>query len=405
MMNYMAGLTLNARVENALVSYGRYLAKLFWPADLCAQYVHPGYWPAEKVWLAGMVVLGLSVLAYSRRRCQPYWLIGWLWYLGTLVPTIGLVQVGTQSMADRYVYIPCLGVLISLVWGVGELTRRWRYQAAGLAVIGGVVLLVCVALTRHQVGYWKDGVTVWGHTVAVEKDNYSAHDILGRALFVQGRFDEAIREFQESIRLKPDLDAAEPRYYLGDIFMQQGRVDEAIEQFQKAMEIPHPNLAVAHDKLGLIYTQMGQLDTAILHYQKAVEIEPLSGVAQNNLGRVLLLKGQMDEALVHLQKALALEPDAEMARVNLGYAYFQMGRLNEAVSQYQEAVRLKPHWPDAHQSLGVVLCKQGRLDEGIHEFQEALRLQPDLAVTRNDLAAAVRLKESLAKPPAAVTQP
>ena len=404
MMTDLAGLPWSARGENALVSYGRYLAKLFWPADLCPHYVHPIYWPAGTVWWAGVLVVGLSGFAYRRRRCQPYWLIGWLWYLGTLVPMIGLVQVGTQSMADRYTYIPSLGILPALVWGASELTRRWRYQVAGLAVMGGMVLLVCIGLTRQQVGYWQDGVTLWGHAVAVENDNYSAHDILGRALFAQGRNNEAIHEFQESLRLKPDHAAAEARYYLGGIFMRQGRVDEAIDQYQKAMEIQHPNLALAHSKLGQAFSRKGQLDDAILHYQKALEIQPLFATAHNNLGHVLLLKGRLDEALVHLQKAAELEPSA-LASHNLGSALFRMGRVDEALGQFRRAVRLNPAWSYAHHGLGVALRKQGRLDESICEFQEALRLQPDLVVASNDLAVTVQLKESLAKPPAAATQP
>jgi len=257
------------------------------------------------------------------------------------------------------------------VWGICELTSRWRCQTAGLAATGGAVILVCVMLTRHQVGYWKDGVTLWSHAVALEQNNYSAHDILGRALAAQERFDEAIREYQESIRLKPDHAAAEARFYLGGIYIDQGRVDEAIEQYQKAMEIQHPDLELAHNKLAWAFAQKGQLDNVIFHFRKAVEIQPLIANNHNNLACVLLNNGQMDEALMHFQKA----------------------------------VNLEPAWAIAHYGLGGVLCRQGRLDEGIHEFQEALRLQPDLAVASNDLAFAVHLKESMAKPPAAATKP
>src|SRR5262249_46168360 len=161
----------------------------------------------------------------------PYLLVGWLWYLGTLVPVIGLVQVGSQSMADRYTYIPLIGVCLALVWGLDELTQRWRHQAAAWSTVGAVALVVSVRLTHHQIGYWKDGVTAWNHAIAVTENNYAAHNNLAHILIAEGRLDEALEQYQEAVRLRPDF--AEAQYNLGYALAQKGRVAEAIPRYQK----------------------------------------------------------------------------------------------------------------------------------------------------------------------------
>ena len=175
-------LPLGARVGNALISYCRYLGKLFWPTDLAVFYPHPGHWPLGKVLLAGGLILGISVLVFVRRRRYPFLLMGWLWFVGTLVPVIGLVQVGGQAMADRYTYLPSLGVLILAIWGAYELTRRWRYQVMALSVAGSAAIVLCLGLTRQQLGYWKDSETLFRHALEVTENNYLAHNNLGVAL-------------------------------------------------------------------------------------------------------------------------------------------------------------------------------------------------------------------------------
>ena len=172
-------LPLGARVGNALISYGRYLGKLFWPTDLAVYYPHPGQWPLGKVLLAGGVILGLSGPVWVRRRRAPFLLVGWLWFVGMLVPVIGLVQTGGQAMADRHTYLPSLGVLILAIWGTYELTRRWRYQALALAAAGGAALVLCLALTRQQIGYWRDGETLFRHALEVTENNQVARNNLG----------------------------------------------------------------------------------------------------------------------------------------------------------------------------------------------------------------------------------
>ena len=438
MMSVSIGLSLSfgARLENAMVSYVRYLGKLFWPVDLCALYPHPGYWPAQKILLAGLLVLGLSVLVFITRRRHPYLLTGWLWYLGTLVPAIGLVQVGVQSMADRYTYIPSLGILMVFVWGTCQMTRGWHYQSLGLGAAGGMLALVCIVLTRHQMGYWKNGVSVWRHAVSVTENNFGAHNCLGCTWFTQGRWDEAIREFQEVVRLKPGF--AEAYNSLGRSFSASKRLDEAIACYQKAVEI-QPDYVTAHNSLASLLLQKGQVDQVIIHCQKALELEPDNIIAHDNLGLALSLKGHFDEALVHFQKAVELQPDNGMAQLSLGSFLSRLGRtdeairhlhsavllqpddaethnnfggallskgnVDEAVQQFQEAARLLPDRFEIRRNLGHALLKQGSLDAAIREFQTALILKPDNAVASNDLVIAVGMKEKQPQSPVHLTKP
>ena len=232
-------LPLGARVGNALISYCRYLGKLFWPTDLAVFYPHPGQWPLGKVLLAGGLVLGLSVLVWVQRRRYPYLLVGWLWFVGMLVPVIGLVQTGGQAMADRHTYLPSLGMLILAVWGAYELTRRWRYQVMALSVAGGAAIVLCLALTRQQIGYWQDSETLFQHALEVTENNHLAHYNLGVALDRKGQVDEAIRQYQEAIRLKPDYTEAQNN--LGAALLKKGQVDEAIRQFQETIRLKPDN--------------------------------------------------------------------------------------------------------------------------------------------------------------------
>ena len=194
-------LPLGARVENALVSYCRYLGKMFWPADLAIFYPHPGYWPLEQVLLAGVFLCGISALLFLERRRQPFLLMGWLWFVGTLVPVIQLVQSGGQAMADRFTYFPSLGLLILIIWGGYELTRGWRHHVMVLALAGAAAMVLCLALTRQQLGYWQDSETLFRHALEVTENNYVAHKTIGDALFEKGQTDEAISQYQEASAL------------------------------------------------------------------------------------------------------------------------------------------------------------------------------------------------------------
>ena len=385
-------LPLGVRSGNALISYCRYLGKLFWPTDMAIFYPHPGHWPLARVLLAGALVAGLSVLLFVQRRRYPFLLVGWLWFCGTLVPVIGLVPMGVQqAMADRYAYIPSLGVLVLVVWGVYELTKSWHYRVVALSVAGSTAVALCLALTRQQLGSWKDSEALFRHALEVTEDNYLAHLNLGSALDDKGQVDEAIREFQEAIRLKPDYVLAHNN--LGVAIVKKGQLDEGIRQYYEAIRLK-PDYAEAHSNLGLALVRKGQLDEGIREFQEAIRLKPNFAEARNNLGMALDRKGQTDEAFSQFEEAIRLKPDFAEAHSNLGLTLVRKSQFDEAIRKFQEAIRLKPDFAEAHYNLAIALASKGQIDEAVREFQAAIRLKPDFAEAHNSLARALAMKNA-----------
>jgi tetratricopeptide (TPR) repeat protein len=383
--------SLADRGGNALISYCRYLGKLCWPTKLAVFYPHPGNWPVEQVAAAAVFLLVITVFSFAQRRRYPFVLTGWLWYAGMLVPVSGLVQVGDFAMADRFTYLPSLGVLIVLTWWVCELSRGWRYRAQGLSVAGAAAIVLCMALTRQQLGHWQDGETLSRYALKVTENNYTAHIILGNALIEKGRTDEAIREFQEALRLKPDYTVA--HYNLGIALARGGQIDEAVSQYQEAIRLS-PDYAEAHNNLGVALASRGQVDEAVNQYQEAIRLEPDYAEAYNNLGGALNDKGQVDGAIRQFQEAIHLKPDFASAHYNLGFVLASKGQVDGAIRQYQVAIRLKPDYAKAYNNLGIALLNQGQIDRAIRQFQEALRLKPDFAGARDNLARALEIKNA-----------
>jgi len=367
-------LLLGGRVGNALISYCRHLEKLFWPTDLAVFYPHPGQWPLWRVVLAGGVILGVSVVVWSQRRRRPYLLIGWLWFVGMLVPVIGLVQTGNQALADRHTYLPSLGVLLLAVWSVCELIRGWRYQVRTLLVAGVTAIVLYLALTRQQLAFWKDSETLFRHTLEVTENNYIARNCLGVALLDKGQVDDAIRQYHEAIRLTPNDYLAYDN--LGVALLRKGQVDEAIRQLKEALRL-EPDDADAHYHLGNALAKKGQIDQAISQYKEALRLKPDDAGTHNNLGNALAKRGQIDQAISQYEAALRLKPDDADAHSNLGVNLLKNGQIDRAIGQLQTALRLNPDDADAHYHIGSALAKKGQIDEAISQFQEALRLKPD----------------------------
>jgi tetratricopeptide (TPR) repeat protein len=353
----VGNLPLGARVGNALVSYCRYLGKLFWPTNLAVFYPHPGQWPLGKVALAGGLILGLSVLVWAQRRRYPWLLMGWLCFVGTLVPVIGLVQVGGQAMADRYTYAPAIGVIVAMIWGLHWLAKGGRYQQIAWSVAASAAIVVCLVLTRQQIGYWKHSEALFRHALEVTENNYLAHKALGDALDEKGHWDEAISHYQEALRLNP--------FY-----------------------------TLAHNNLGNTLARKGQIVEAISQYQEALRLKPDYVDAHYTLGNTLLEEGQIDEAIRQYQQVIRLKPDYVEAHNNLGAALDQKGQIDEAIRQYREVIRLKPDDAGPHKNLGAALERKGQTDEAIRQYQEALRLKPDYADAQSKLARALGRKNT-----------
>jgi tetratricopeptide (TPR) repeat protein len=412
-------LPLGARVGNALISYWRYLAKLFWPADMAVFYPHPGHWSLPGVLLGGGGILASSVLLFVQRRREPFLLAGWLWFCGTLVPAIGLVQVGSHSMADRYTYLPVLGVFVLSVWGAWEMIRPWHYGRVATWVASTAVIIPCLALTRRQLGFWQESEVLFRHALDVTENNEIAHKAYGDALEKRGQTDEAISHYREAIRLKPGY--ADAHNNLGIALGKKGRVDEAIDQYQEALRRSpndanacynlgnaldrkgqteaaiaayqaairlNPEHALAYYNLGLTLGRAGQTDAAIRQFEEAIRLKPEDALAHFNLGVALGKKGQVDASARQLQEAIRLKPDYAEADNNLGTALDQLGRTDEAIRHYQEAIRLKPDYAGANYNLGLTLARVGRMSEAIRQYQEAIRLMPDYAPARYNLGIA-----------------
>jgi Flp pilus assembly protein TadD len=389
-MEEMVKLSLGARFENALISYVRYLGKFFWPENLCIYYPHPGHWPAIGVLLSTLFLLGALVLVWTMHQRQPWLLLGWFWYLGTLVPVIGLLQLGSASMADRYTYVPLIGIYVLLVWELHDLTKQWRYQALMAGLGGAVALSVCVALTRYEIGFWKDGVTVWSRAIALTKDNYVAHHNLG-VLLNPTQPDAALDEFREAVHENPDF--ADAQRYLAASLFNKGRVDEAIAHLQKSLQID-PASEWSERSLGIAFSQNKQWEQAVFHFQKAAEYDPTNATTQNGLGLALLNLGRLDEAALHLLKAVQYQPDNVDTHSRLAVIYYRQGQLKGAITQFQMVAEHEPTNAIAQNDLGAALLKNEQWDEAIPKFQEALRLVPDYAAARKnlDLALAFRAR-------------
>ena len=383
---------LGDRIGNAAISYCRYLGKLFWPTDMAVFYPHATQWPLTQVLPAGMFLCGVTALFVWGWKRYPFLLMGWLWFVGTLVPVIGLVQVGKQAIADRYTYIPSLGIFVLAVWGAYELTRGRRYQRIILTLAAAAVVVPCLALTRLQLGHWRDSETLFRHTLEATQDNYMAQNNLGITLLNQGRAGEAIGHFEEAIRLKPNY--AEQYGNLGLALLKTGQTNEALDQFQTAIRVK-PDDADAHYDLAGALLNNGQTDEAISEYQETIRLKPDYAGACINLGLAFARNNQMDEAINQYQEALRLKPDDADAHYDLGIAFDKKNRFDEAARQFKEALRLKPDDADTHIALGVVLLDGGRIEEAISQYHEALRLKPDDAAAHNKLGIALATKNQI----------
>ena len=389
---------LSLRLANALGGYVIYLKKIFWPADLAVFYPLPA--TVSSGMLTGAILLLLGITAWViavRSRCA-YLLVGWFWYLGTLIPVIGLVQTGAQALADRYTYVPSVGVLIGIVWGAGELAGRRRHRVFALSFISLSLIILCLVLTRQQLGYWKDSETLLRHALEVSPNNYLSHYNLGVALREQGDDAEAVYQLEQAIHLRPSY--VDARCYLAAELNRRGHSDEAIQQLQEAIRID-PESWNARNTLGEILSENGRPTEALSQYQEAVRLNPDFAEARNGFGIALARQGRIDEAVTQFQEAVRIKPDLAEVRNNLGAILLQLGRLDEAIDQLKEAVRLNPDFAKARNHLGIALARQGRMTDAITQFQEAVRIKPDFAEARNDLGAALlrvgRLDEAISQ--------
>jgi tetratricopeptide (TPR) repeat protein len=375
---------LSLRISNALVTCVTYLGQMFWPGALAVLYPFPkDGLPLGPVAGAGLLLALISAGVFLLRGRRPWLLVGWLWYLGMLIPVIGLVQVGQQAHADRYTYLPQIGLYVALVWGAVDLCGGGRWQRVGLGLTAGAALAGLMVAACAQTRYWKDSVSLWTHTLAIAPANETAHNNLGLALAEQGQLAEAIQHYQRALQLKPDYAAAHNN--LAVALVSQGKLAEAIAHYQRALQL-NPDYAEAHNNLGFALATEGMTGEAISHYQRALELKPDYADAHMNLGVALAGLGN-PEAIREYERAIQLKPDYAEAYENLGIALAERKQTAEAVQYFERAIQLKPDFADAHYSLGLTLTAQGRWPEAIQQLARAVQLKPDYAVAHLNLGA------------------
>jgi Flp pilus assembly protein TadD len=315
---------LSVRVLNVLVAYMDYMRLMFWPHPLAAFYPYPLVASPHAALGAALLLTTITAFVLWAAPRRPYLPVGWFWYLGTLVPVIGLLQVGFQAMADRYTYIPLVGLFIMLVWGLGDLAALVPRSRFILAPAVALLLIGCMLVTWNQVRYWRDGSTLWKHALEATNDNWAAHINVGVMLEGEGRLDEAMAHIREALRLKPDS-------------------------------------ADAHRALGAGFKRIGRKDEAVAEYQEAVRLEPYSPEGQYGLGVVLQDKGELNEAIAALREAVHLKPEYPEAYNNLGVALAKQGKVRDARDAFQEALRIKKDYTPASDNLRLLLEVQGKL--------------------------------------------
>ena len=403
---------LGVRLANALVAYVRYLRIFVWPADLAVFYPHPGAsLSGWEIGTSAFLLVAISAAAIRLRRRAPFLIVGWLWFLVTLLPVIGLVQVGLQAMADRYTYVPFIGLLAAVAWGVPLIASRWRAGGFALRAAGAAAVLALAVIAAGLARSWKNSETLYLRAIAVTGPNFLAQNNLGDYYNETGRPVEAMPHLQEAIRIRPAY--AEAYTNLGRSLFLMGRLDEAAQHFQESARL-RPDNAVAIANLAWTRLEQGEIPSAIPLYRRALARIPESVNWRKRLSMALLLDDRPAEAIEQLDRATALDPwDVEARNLLAGAAAFQQnrhdsaseqmrraltalhrkagaalqarGKRKEAAAQFRAALALSPESIEAHTDLGALLFADGRLDEAAAEFQRAVKLDPRSALAHNNV--------------------
>ena len=408
-----AGLPISQRIMHAFLAYGHYLQVTFVPRGLSIYYPYVIDIPRATIVIVGILLALITFSTLRSTRRQPYLIVGWLWYLGTLVPVIGLVQVGDQAWADRYTYLPLIGVFIALVWGLTEWIKSPSLLKAS-ALSTAVLLLV---LTTLQMSHWRSTRTLFEHAAKVTPNNFMAVTMLGSLLAQEGKLDEAVAHYHQALQYKPQY--AEAYFFLGNALDQQGKLDAAIAAYQQALRFKpiqeqthillgvalakqkkfkeaqdhyqaalklNPESAAAHNNLARLLHSEGRLSEAIEHFSLALKFDPDLAQAHNNLGIILIQKGQTTEGIAHLRTALRLNPDNLETQFNLALALNQQKEWSKAVELFSKTVRGDSPDPNAHYQFAVALAHQNRPREAMAQYASTLLLQPDHVEALNGLS-------------------
>ena len=356
---------LRERLSNAAVSYVRYIGKIFYPAKLTPFYPHPGNSLALwQVILAVMILLAITFIVIRMRRTRPYLLIGWLWFLGTMVPVIGLIQVGSQAMADRYTYIPSIGLYIAVVWLVAELTKNNRIMKVTASVLTALIIVSLMLSTFWQLQYWKNNETLFTHAIDINENNYIMQNNYGNFLLGKGQYEQAIKHFSKAIEIK------------------------------KNYALARENLARAYNDLAVALQKENKIDLAMKNWHAALAMDPNHSKANYNVGLIMCQQGKYDQAINCFKKVLKSQPDWYKPYNDIALAYEQMGKQDLAIENYKESIRLKPDYMNAQYNLGCAYYKAGNFALAVKYWQKTLELKPDFIEVLKNLAWLLTIKEN-----------
>jgi tetratricopeptide (TPR) repeat protein len=344
---------MDLKIKNAIVSYLIYMGKMIWPKDLSIFYPFPDIIPLWHVMGSIVVLFFVTAIALKKCRKYPYFIVGWLWFIGTLVPVLGITQAGLwPAIGERWAYIPYVGLFIIIAWGIPDLLARVNNRKNIMVGAATVVLVVLAARTWFQVGYWKDDFSLFSHCIQLDSDNYVAHVNLAIANALQGKSEKAIYHFQEAQRI-------------------------------------HSNDVLALDGLGRLYNKLGQYDKAIHFYTEEVRYKPTDIKANFELGSIFATKGDTDNAIKQFSYVTNLDPNHALAYYNLGVISAKKGEVNKAIGYLSSALKLNPNDADSHCTIGIVLMNQGKANDAISHFKEALRIDPSFLEAQNYLESAL----------------
>ena len=325
------------RIANAIISYVSYLGKIFWPVDLAVLYPYEHSFPLWQILLSCLILIGITIVVTYAIRKLPFLFVGWFWYLGTLIPVIGLVQVGKQALADRYTYLPSIGIAIMLAWGIPLLFPREDMRKKILFPAGIACLAIMAFLTWRQCGYWKNSIELWNHALQVTKDNYIAHNSLGVAL------------------------------------IDEGKIEEAIDHYNKAIHMNH-NYIIAYNNRGLSHLKLGLYQKALDDFNEAMRLKPDFADPYNNRGFAYVKLAQYQLAFEDFNKAIGLKPDYAEADNNRGVIYAKFGQYQSAIQDFNNAISLKPDYAEAYKNRGLAYLLQGNKQLGCLDARKACAL-------------------------------
>jgi protein O-mannosyl-transferase len=403
-------LPLFQRIQEALVSYMLYMGKMFVPRRLAFFYPYRNEAiPLWEVVCAVLVLSGITLLAIRLWRNSPWYAFGWFWYLVSLIPVIGFFQTGEQSMADRFTYMPLIGLFVLGVWGVSESMKNRSQGKLIVSLLMAVIISVYGTITWVQVRHWKDSYSLLSHALTVTSKNCLAHRYIGYYYASHGKIEDAFIHFNEALKIDPGF--PEIHNDLGVLFTRIGNYDEALAHFRDALRL-NPNYPEVHDNIGILYAYQGKNNEALMHYNESLKLKPNNykalkdiGIlwynigdtdkalgyynealrlnpyyaeAHDNIGILYDGQGKTNEALMHYNKALKLDPNNDKVRKDIGILWYNIGNIDKALRYFNEALKLNPGNADTHNSIGIILYKEGKTDEAFKHFSEVLQINPNI---------------------------